>query len=96
MNKSEGVLLFFLVVFLIIIGFGGYITAMAFKKPTDEAKLKGSNKWIHDHLKALKVVGPVTLVLGLLGLGVLGYMYTSGIHHPAHSGDHGPVSMRFY
>lgn len=64
----------FLLVFISLVGFGIYLTAMAYQK--DHTK---SPAWVVNHLKQLKWVGPSTMVVGFLGAFLM--VYSIMKHH---------------
>jgi mannose/fructose/N-acetylgalactosamine-specific phosphotransferase system component IIC len=63
MNKV--VLSFFLMMSLLIIAFGIYLTVVS----REDITKKTVPDWVTNHVKTLKIVGPILIGVGVLGLG---------------------------
>jgi len=65
----------FLIVFILLLGVGTYLTLVAYKKPVS------GPKYLTDRVQTLKWMGPLTIVVGLVG----GCLMLSSIMKISHS-----------
>lgn len=83
------VLYFFLLMGLAVAAFGVYLTIVSRE---DAAKHKVP-KWVTNHIKTLKWLGPVLIGVGVLGLAVSVWSLT---HEPSHQTGNSNFGFKFY
>ncbi len=86
------VLYFFLLMGLAVAAFGVYLTIVSRE---DVAKHKVP-KWVTNHIKTLKWIGPVLIGVGVLGLAGSVWSLTHGIHEPIDQTGNSNFGFKFY
>jgi hypothetical protein len=80
---------FVVILSLVMVGFGIYLTVVSNEDPT---KHKNIPKWVTNHLKALKIAGPSMIGAGVLCLAFVGWSASNGSAYQASSN----FGFRFY
>ena len=77
---------------LAVAAFGVYLTIVSRE---DDAKHKVP-KWVTNHLKTIKWIGPVLIGVGVLGLSGSVWSLTHGIHEPSDQKGNSNFGFKFY
>ena len=86
------ILSFFAVLSLVLTAFGVYLTI----KSREDTKTHNVPKWVEDHVKTYKWLGPVFIGVGVLGLVGSGWGLFNGMHYPDHSPGKANFGFKFY
>ena len=83
------ILSFFLILSLAVLAFGIYFTVFSYKNHYSIVGQKGEynkiEQYILDHLKLMKVLGPVMIGLGAIGLIMSVMALSKGMYYPSNS-----------